>query len=336
MLPLGINLIIYTHTQKNVNNEQKDIIMLLDNIMAVDADETIVASEMAELEFADAQSAFDDACADCDEVQLATILGESAGEFLALENEEALACAQKMFARFGEGCTVEGLGAKVKEFGEKSLEVLKQLWARFTELIKRMFVNIRGKMKKFKALRAKVGGFGTSVKWVNENKRVFLYCKGGSVKNLGVISKSIKKEVVAFEEIAGNVSKNLTKGVWNIKKKDTDTNREFWDKYKEEVRNAKDKGDTWSASDYKKESNINDVLTHAIKYGGEIMDACDASLSMERIIKAVKIKTLDVTKNTVDPKIYVRRVTRMVSLLILTEAKMLGAVNAILANVKKA
>jgi len=310
--------------------------MLLSNIMAVDADETSVADEMAELEFADAQSAFDDACADCDEVQLATILGESAEEFLALENEEALACAQKMFARFGEGCTVEGLGAKVKEFGKKSLEVLKQLWAKFTELIKRLFVNVRGKMKKFKALRAKVGGFGTSVKWVNDNKRVFLHCKGGSVKNLGVITKNIKKEVIAFEKLTGVVSTSLTKGIWDVKKKDTETNREFWDSYKEEVRIAKDKGDTWSASDYKKETAINDVLKHAVTYGGDIMGACEDALDMEHVIKAVKIKTLDVEKNTVDPKIFIRRVTRMVSLLILTEAKMLGAINAILANVKKA
>jgi len=312
--------------------------MLLDNIMAVDADETIVADEMAALEFADAQSEFDDACAACDELQLATILGEAAEDFIALDNAEALAAAQKMFARFGEGCTVEGLGSKIKEFGEKSLEVLKQLWAKFTELIKRMFVNASGKLKKFRKLRAKVGGFGKSIKWINENKRVFLYTKGSLLDQIGKMSKEDALDVAYSVNALIDFNAALKSGVWNIKGNDSITvsNRKFWEEYKEAVRDAKDKGDSWSASDYKETPKILFTIEEAVEAGNSLEKKLEAYFKIEREVKAVKIKQLSVKEDTVDPKVFTRRMTRTISLVIITLAKQLGGVNAILANAKKA
>lgn len=276
-----------------------------------------------DIELAALQADFEESCALGTELEVATILGTYAPKFMEL-GDEAAELAQEMYLQFGEECTLEGIGANLKAFGEKAKEALKELWAKFKELVVRLVTNVNGTIAKFRGLKAKVLGLGDNVTYKNKEQEVSTHFMEDG--NDGAdIAKAVRLVV-----------KQLTSGKWEVSKKRFDDiiveSEAHWDRYKEAVKANKEKGHEYKAS----AQDAATTVTEYVKWGDDLVKTLLGQLDQEKIIKAVRIKDLDVEKDAIKPAQAVRRVSRLFSTCIIANARQLAACNKVLGNLKAA
>ena len=129
------------------------------------------------------------------------------------------------------------------------------------------------------------------------------------------------------------VSGALASGKWAITKADVVSElqkaEDFWKSYKDSLAEMKAK------NEYKLDGDTKKTVADAKKLADMLVKDLKNLKDAEKTIKAVRVKDLDVKEEAMDPTTLIRRVTRLIAITTISEAKALSSVNAILANVKK-
>lgn len=290
---------------------------------------------VGDFELGDLQREFDEYCTEIESVELFDILHKSCLEFLELDNKEALVVMEKLLIRIDPYATLEGFIQSVGNLGKKLATTVRNIWEKFTAVIKRLLTRVRGIMKKYTSLSKKVKDMGNRAAWISTDKVVFLH-SAINVKDMNGLFKQFKKRMKVTWEMFTDMATSLENNYWPMKQGDykvISKDLTYWNELRKTTALSKKEGRKWKASKYASDSAAYREIQDALRAGSEGMYNLNELLDCEAIIKRVRVRKLTRDANTVDPVKYIRRSAKLMTVSIIENARMLSSINSILGNV---